>query len=290
MKLFIAMTLVVLIFLITGCQNGEPLELILYQHDYLIGDNMSNFKRTQTGFVIHTYDEYLEVISNEDRTRYDEIFFSTKSLIVEPMISEKEPTFSMTSYSLDGETIYITLQQKNDIVRDTFVTLPNQQYSLVFEVNTKAFKDYEIAISEEQPFESYFFQIENYVPFDWEDNYTFIEDYQTYVSIFENIDIYMYDTSELLHIIDESTFDSNFVFIFQRLDISPGNYVNVMDVFFSNRDYSPYKNLYISYGVEGLSPAINPVISIAIIIMDKAEYENSDSNVYFLKRVQENLE
>lgn len=284
------MTLVVLIFLITGCQNGEPLELILYQHDYLIGDNMSNFKRTQTGFVIHTYDEYLEVISNEDRTRYDEIFFSTKSLIVEPMISEKEPTFSMTSYSLDGETIYITLQQKNDIVRDTFVTLPNQQYSLVFEVNTKAFKDYEIAISEEQPFESYFFQIENYVPFDWEDNYTFIEDYQTYVSIFENIDIYMYDTSELLHIIDESTFDSNFVFIFQRLDISPGNYVNVMDVFFSNRDYSPYKNLYISYGVEGLSPAINPVISIAIIIMDKAEYENSDSNVYFLKRVQENLE
>lgn len=193
------------------------------------------FKMTDEAFIIDTYADYVESTPGTalDERRddfYDSDFFVENQIIVIRYFSKQSPVFKLTSYSINDQTIDLTIETTPRIVREIYNEWETI-YTLVIEVMSKEIQAFNYNIIENQISLRHFASNVSQDVLASPGSKTIFTDFETYENEINN----MYQVSEWSYhfgfeLPTEETFDDWHVFIFV-LDKSHGHILELEDLY-----------------------------------------------------------
>ena len=239
MKRLITIGIVLFTLFLTGCTE-EKVEFTIEMSTFKVRDTSdeeySHFNDTHTSILITSYKEYLasvnELVTLETPRTLKEDFFTDYSLIIVPVLSHKESSFSLKTYKLNEGILEIEILQENNLERINYQNdYRGNSYLLGFKINSKEITNFSVEIFEQDNYyESYVYLLETQT-LDIENNYMIIEDYSTYYDLLGNIEPDPLYGDSLLDILNESTFENSFVLLYVEKHLAGGEYTSPTDLY-----------------------------------------------------------
>ncbi len=271
--------LALFILILSSCTEEKEdlsIELSTFKIFGQYDEEFGPFKITHEPKLITTYEEYLEnlrnIVASETSTTFKEDFFINNSLIILPVVSHKEPDFSVKSYKLNDGLLEIEILQENSLERNSNLNYyMGNSYILGLKINSKEIQNFSFDIYEQSNYyESYAYILDSNI-LELENNYKIIEDYSTYTDLFGNIEPYPYHGESFLDIVSESTFEDSFVFVYIDKNAGGEEYITPTDLYIIQYGEG---HMFVVETIEIVSTA--PVSGIShdsllILIVDKDE-------------------
>jgi hypothetical protein len=193
------------------------------------------FNMTDEAIIIDTYADYVEstpgaALDHRRDDFYDSDFFIENQIIVIRYFSKQSPAFKLTSYSINDQTIDLTIETTPRIVREIYNEWETM-YTLVIEVMSKEVQAFNYNIVENQTPLRHFVSNVSQDVLASPGSKTIFTDFEAYENEINN----MYQISEESFIYGfelptEETFDDWHVFVFV-LDKSHSNVLELEDVY-----------------------------------------------------------
>jgi hypothetical protein len=238
------------------------------------------YKRIYEYHQINTYEEYLSYLrtSNIESDDYDQTFFESNTLVIIPVLSNKDSEFTLSSFTREENMISFNITQNIGFVRDFVSSYYDDYYVLEITINNKEINEISYYIQEEhKEYQSQMMILSDIDEVFSDKDYVIIKSSSELESVIAKLDFHPNDSKEdLLSIYEDNSYESHHLYlIFTKTQV--GNYTRVEDIYMN--DWLSFASLEIYISEYGNSSSLQEWYVLTIVQLDVSSINQDDVHV-----------